>query len=120
MLSTGSRPVLTPLLPVDQAYLAPPDEDDDPAVYKASKPTTAKPAGADDGADSEEDDEDGPLLTSQPSFNTLLIVMRDAKVMKFTKYISAEAPCSRWDLGGEWEVGAMAEEGEDDGEGDDA
>ena len=98
-----------------QAYLAPPDEDDDPAVYEASKPSTAKPADADDGADEEDEDEDGPLLTSQPSFNTLLIVMRDAKVMKFTKYTSAEAPCSRWDLGGEWEVGAMAEEG-DDGE----
>ena len=81
-------------------------------MYQASKP---KPTATGPDASDDEDD-DGPLLTSQPSFNTLLIVMRDAKVMKFTKYISAEAPGSRWDLGGEWEVGAMAEEEEEEDE----
>ncbi|KAL7409040.1 Oxoglutarate and iron-dependent oxygenase degradation C-term-domain-containing protein [Mrakia frigida] len=97
-----------------EAYLAPPDENDDPAVYQASKPTVAKPNKPED--DGEDEDDDGPLLTSQPSFNTLLLVMRDAKVMKFTKYLSADAPCSRWDVGGEWEIGAVEEEEEEDQE----
>lgn len=93
-----------------KCYLAPPDEDEDPAVYQASKPKAKEPAtdeGSDDGSDAADDE---PLLTSQPSFNRLLIVMRDAKVMKFTKYLSAEAPCCRWDVGGEWEVGMVEEE----------
>lgn len=71
------------LLRVLQAYLAPPDEDDDPAVYQASKPSKKDPAAHEDEDDEDEDDEDdddGPLLTIQPSFNTLLVVLRDPKV----------------------------------------
>ena len=36
-------------------------------------------------------------------------------MMKFTKYLSADAPCSRWDVGGEWEIGAVEEEEEGEG-----
>jgi hypothetical protein len=41
--------------------------------------------------------------------------MRDPQVMKFTKYMSAGAPCCRWDVGGEWEVGMVEEEEESEG-----
>ncbi|WWD06264.1 hypothetical protein V865_004353 [Kwoniella europaea PYCC6329] len=61
------------------------------------------------------DDDDGPLLTQPVSFNKLLLVLRDPGVMKFTKYLSARAKGSRWDISGEWEVGVM-EEAEGEGE----
>lgn len=103
-----------------QCYMAPPDEGEDPAVYQASKPAKAassaaaipnKGVPADHEDDSDDDEDDGaPLLTIQPSFNSLLLVLRDAKVMKFTKYVSACAPGSRWDIGGEWEINAVEEE----------
>ncbi|WWC57664.1 uncharacterized protein I303_100197 [Kwoniella dejecticola CBS 10117] len=57
------------------------------------------------------DDDDGPLLTQPVSFNKLLLVLRDPGVMKFTKYLSARAEGSRWDVSGEWEIGVMEEEG---------
>lgn len=60
-------------------------------------------------------DDDGPLLTLPVSFNKLLIVLRDPGVMKFVKYLGHGADGSRWDVGGEWEVGVMEEE---DGEGE--
>lgn len=57
---------------------------------------------------------DGPLLTQPVSFNRLLLVLRDPGVMRFVKYLSAAAPGSRWDVGGEWEVGMLEEEGEEE------
>jgi hypothetical protein len=58
---------------------------------------------------------DGPLLTLPVSFNKLLLVLRDPGVMRFVKYLGNGAKGSRWDAGGEWEVGVM----EADGEGED-
>ena len=70
--------------------------------------------------DSDSDDEDdGPLLTQAVSFNKLMLVLRDPGVMKFTKYLSAAAPGSRWDVGGEWQVGVL-EEDEDNNDNEDA
>ena len=73
----------------------------------------------DTGSPSEpdEDDEDdgGTLLSTQPGFNKLLLVLRDERVMRFVKYVSAAAPGSRWDICGEYEVG-MVEEGSNDSE----
>ncbi|BEI83357.1 hypothetical protein CcaverHIS002_0312250 [Cutaneotrichosporon cavernicola] len=59
--------------------------------------------------------DDGPLLTQPVSFNRLLLVLRDPGVMRFVKYLSAAAPGSRWDVGGEWEVGMLEEEDEEEG-----
>lgn len=59
-------------------------------------------------------DDDGPLLTLPVSFNKLLLVLRDPGVMKFVKYLGHGAAGSRWDVGGEWEVGVMEEDGEDE------
>lgn len=73
--------------------MAPHDGEEDPAVYRSGQ------TGRGDG-----EDEDGTLLVSQPGFNRLLVVLRDAGVLSFVKYVSAEARGSRWDVCGEWEV----------------
>lgn len=54
-------------------------------------------------------DEDSTLLTVQPGYNRLLLVLRDEGVMHFVKYVSASAEGSRWDVCGEYEVGMIAE-----------
>ena len=84
------------------------------------KPKELHDSNIDDtGSPSEpdEDDEDdgGTLLSTQPGFNKLLLVLRDERVMRFVKYVSAAAPGSRWDICGEYEVG-MVEEGSNDSE----
>ena len=70
--------------------------------------------GDDDDEDKEraedEDDEDGTLLTVQPGFNRLLLVLRDEGVMRFVKYVSAAAEGSRWDICGEFEIGMVQED----------
>ena len=62
--------------------------------------------------DEEEDQDDDPLLTLPVGFNKLSIVLRDPGVMRFVKYLSASALGSRWDVGGEWEVGILEEDSE--------
>ena len=69
----------------------------------------------DSDSDSEADP-DAPLLLQPVSFNKLLIVLRDPGVMRFVKFLGHGAAGSRWDVGGEYEVGAM-EVDEDEGEG---
>ncbi|PWN30754.1 hypothetical protein BDZ90DRAFT_229751 [Jaminaea rosea] len=69
----------------------------------------------DDDADS---DFDGVLLNLTPSFNTLSVALRDEGVLHFIKYLNASAGGSRWDLIGEYTVGAVEEEDEEDGEED--
>lgn len=115
--------------------MAPHDEEDDPAVYRSgtmhSKPTNgAKPVSSNGttngdsvsgdhhqsssppGSDMEEDEEEenGTLLTVQPGFNRLLLVLRDERVMRFVKYVSAAAEGSRWDVCGEYEIGMVQED----------
>ncbi|KXN89466.1 PKHD-type hydroxylase ofd1 [Leucoagaricus sp. SymC.cos] len=68
-----------------------------------------------DEEDEEENEEESTLLTVQPGFNRLLLVLRDERVMRFVKYISAAAEGSRWDICGEYEVG-MVQEDEDEGD----
>ncbi|KDR84123.1 hypothetical protein GALMADRAFT_236792 [Galerina marginata CBS 339.88] len=133
-----------------ECYMAPHNEEDDPAIYrsssqKKSKPTTDKSNGTelvasgskipatvfngateDNGKDEEqnieqeglpegepmdedEEEEDGTLLAVQPGFNRLLLVLRDERVMRFVKYVSAAAEGSRWDVCGEYEVGMVQE-----------
>ncbi|KAF5392982.1 hypothetical protein D9757_001168 [Collybiopsis confluens] len=83
------------------------------------------PNAADDGMqidndrkeDSEDEEDDSTLLTVQPGFNRLLLVLRDERVMRFVKYVSAAAEGSRWDVCAEFEVGMVQEENED-GEGE--
>ncbi|KAF5388403.1 hypothetical protein D9615_000653 [Tricholomella constricta] len=131
-----------------ECYMAPHNEEDDPAVYRSgtsSKPATNGSASNGNGHASssngkasssnvkasssnskaspslplgdggqemteEEDEEDSTLLTVQPGFNRLLLVLRDERVMRFVKYVSAAAEGSRWDVCGEYEVGMLADE----------
>ncbi|KAI7847350.1 Oxoglutarate and iron-dependent oxygenase degradation C-term-domain-containing protein [Circinella umbellata] len=75
-----------------ECYMSPHDEEEDPATYKAA-------------------DEEGALLTMTAGCNELSLVLRDAGVMRFIKYVSARAPGSRWDVAFEYD---LPEEEEDD------
>ena len=67
--------------------------------------------------DNDDDEDESTLLAVQPGFNRLLLVLRDERVMRFVKYVSAAAEGSRWDVCGEYEVGIIQEDGEDEEEG---
>jgi prolyl 3-hydroxylase /prolyl 3,4-dihydroxylase len=73
----------------------------DPAIYKSS---------ADD------EDDDGILFTSTPSWNTFNVVLRDKGTLRFVKYVSQAAKGDRWDVKGEIELGEDAFEGEEGNE----
>ena len=100
MLSTNPSPV-DPLSASD-------DGSDDTNMQVDSDLDIHKLPDAD--ADGEDDDDDGTLLTVQPGFNRLLLVLRDERVMHFVKYVSAAAEGPRWDVCGEYEIGIVAEE----------
>ncbi|KAK7033572.1 putative component of NuA3 histone acetyltransferase complex [Paramarasmius palmivorus] len=150
-----------------ECYMAPHNEEDDPAVYRAgtykksdalangkpkatenghtngSTPVNGKhasnggspngknkspsPSHSEDAdgdveipdAEEEDEEDDSTLLTVQPGFNRLLLVLRDERVMRFVKYVSAAAEGSRWDVCAEYEVGMMQED-DDDEDGADA
>src|SRR6266852_5560681 len=110
--------------------MAPHDEEDDPAVYRSGSHNKSAQnghghtvngngsAGSSHGngeidtEDSDEEEDDATLLTVQPGFNHLLLVLRDEGVMRFVKYVSAAAEGSRWDICGEYEVGMVQEDSE--------
>jgi hypothetical protein len=105
--------------------MAPHDEEDDPAVYRSGsrkkRQENDAPGRGNAGRSqtatpptpiSDEEDE-STLLTVQPGFNRLLLVLRDEKVMHFVKYLSGAAEGSRWDVCGEYEVGMLESEDED-------
>ncbi|KZT12591.1 nuclear protein [Laetiporus sulphureus 93-53] len=112
-----------------ECYMAPHEGEGDPAVYGSSSGATnakasevgssRKQSPMGEGSspmleDADEDDEDnGTLLTVQPGFNRLLLVLRDEGVMHFVKYVSAAAQGSRWDVCGEFEIGMIEEETDD-------
>lgn len=88
-----------------EVYMAGDDQDDaDAAIYKAA------------------DADDGPLFTSPASWNKLSIVLRDAGVLKFVKYVSRNAKGDRWDVSASFGVKDSDDDDDDDDddeEGDD-
>lgn len=74
------------------------DDNMDPAVYRGG-----------DGSDS-------VLATNYPSWNVFHLFLRDEGILKFVKYVSRNAPGSRWDVTGEWIVD---DDEEEDGERED-
>ncbi|KAI8368312.1 Oxoglutarate and iron-dependent oxygenase degradation C-term-domain-containing protein [Radiomyces spectabilis] len=80
-----------------ECYMAPHNEEEDAAVYRAA-------------------DDDGALLTLAAGCNELSIVLRDEGVMRFIKYVSARAPGSRWDVSYEYDLPEEDEEDNDDEE----
>jgi len=87
----------------------------DSKAEKAEKDAKKKSAV---GGEEEEEEEDNTtsLLSVSAMNNTLNLVMRDEGVMKFIKYVSANAPGSRWDIAVEYEI-TPPEGGEDSSEG---
>lgn len=75
---------------------------DDPAVYRAS-------------SNGEADEDDGILMSTPASWNTLTVVLRDRGVLRFVKYVSQSAKGDRWDVSGRYEV----LDGDDDSDEDD-
>ncbi|KAG6850916.1 hypothetical protein H0H93_006742 [Arthromyces matolae] len=128
-----------------ECYMAPHNEEDDPAVYRSAsqrKPSATvntsngtsnghdhdptngndassnenkapSPPVSDDDEQMHDEEDESTLLTVQPGFNRLLLVLRDERVMRFVKYVSAAAEGSRWDVCGEYEVGMVADDEED-------
>ncbi|KAK0548928.1 putative component of NuA3 histone acetyltransferase complex [Tilletia horrida] len=72
----------------------------------------------DEEEEDDDDDFDGVLLNLTPSFNSLSVVLRDEGVMRFVKYLGAAAGSSRWDVIGEWSVGQLEEDDEEDADAD--
>jgi prolyl 3-hydroxylase /prolyl 3,4-dihydroxylase len=94
------------------------DESGQDEQYKGS---TARAASAKQGEDEENDDEDEDgteLLSVSAANNTLSLVYRDPGTMRFVKYLSIQAPSSRWDIALEYRV-AEDDDDEDDGVDDD-
>ncbi|KAK9468994.1 Oxoglutarate and iron-dependent oxygenase degradation C-term-domain-containing protein [Lipomyces arxii] len=83
-------------------------DDNDPAVYlggggnKRQKTDDSSEEESEDDSDDQEED-DAVLLTSQARWNVFTLVYRDTDVLKFVKYVSQNAPGSRWDVTGEWQ-----------------
>ena len=108
--------------------MAPHEEEDDPAVYRSGSAKKKNGSNGTNGngeskeepmedveeEDDEDDEDDGTLLTVQPGFNRLLLVLRDEGVMRFVKYVSAAAEGSRWDICGEFEIGMVQEDSGDE------
>ncbi|KDQ57027.1 hypothetical protein JAAARDRAFT_35627 [Jaapia argillacea MUCL 33604] len=94
-----------------ECYMAPHDGEEDPSIYQSGRNRKAcnEHPGQDAFDDMEIDDDNATLLTVQPGFNRLLLVLRDEGVMRFVKYVSAAAEGSRWDVAGEYEVGIVEE-----------
>lgn len=82
-----------------EMYMSTPDDDNnDPAVYNSKT----------------EDEDDAVLFTNTPAWNLLSVVLRDAGVLRFVKYVSASAKGDRWDCVGEFSV----EDDDNDGNND--
>jgi len=94
--------------------MAPHDEDDDPAVYRSGSSKKSEINDAAGTGEEVDEEDESTLLTVQPSFNRLLLVLRDEGVMRFVKYVSAAAAGSRWDVCGEFTVGMFQEDEEED------
>lgn len=82
-----------------EVYMAGDDQDDaDAAIYKAA---------------GDENEDGGILFTSPASWNKLSIVLRDAGVLKFVKYVSRHAKGDRWDISASFGVKDIEEDEED-------
>ena len=60
------------------------------------------------------EEDGGELLHVAAAHNTLALVLQDAGVLRFTKYVSALAPSSRWDVSVQFRVQGVNEDDVDD------
>ena len=66
--------------------------------------------GETEPADEYNEDDETELLSVHASNNTLSLVYRDPGTMRFVKYLSYNAPSSRWDIAMEYEIPEDQEE----------
>lgn len=66
-----------------------------------------------------EDEDNTTLLSLSAASNSLSLVLRDEGIMKFIKYVSANAPGSRWDISTEFAIVPSNDDDEDDDEEED-
>lgn len=65
------------------------------------------------------EDPEGVLLSVNPGANVLSLVNRDDGVMRFIKYVSAQAPGSRWDISMEYALDNRGRNSDENESGDD-
>ncbi|KAK5362085.1 putative component of NuA3 histone acetyltransferase complex [Exophiala xenobiotica] len=102
----------------EEVYMAG-DDDDNASVHSRSLPNVGKKAdpAVYKSSMGENDEDDGILFASPPSWNRFSIVLRDKGTLRFVKYVSQAAQGDRWDIKGEVEVSEDAwDDGPDDGE----
>lgn len=74
---------------------------DDGDTYEKKKKTGKN---NNDNDEDEDEEDDSVLLTTQACWNKLTLVARDSGILKFVKYVSGNAPGSRWDVSAEWRL----------------
>lgn len=93
------------------------DDDADTAeaaeVYQSTSTTTTTTTNA-TTAEKKGRDEETTLLSVSACNNSLSLVLRDEGIMKFIKYVSANAPSSRWDVSMEYAVRSEEEDDEEE------
>lgn len=87
-----------------------PQTGSDPAIYQSSSL---------DNNDGDGDGDDGILFATAPGWNRMSIVLRDAGVLRFVKFVSRGAGGDVWDLMGEVEVRGLEGEEEEEEEDED-
>lgn len=93
-----------------------------PAERQQHKNKSDAADAADAADEGNEEDPTTSLLSVSASNNVLSLVMRDEGIMKFIKYLSANAPGSRWDVAVEYEIenSGDSEDSEDSEDGNDS
>jgi Rps23 Pro-64 3,4-dihydroxylase Tpa1-like proline 4-hydroxylase len=77
-----------------ECYIEADDESPDASEVYMTQVTANKQAA----------EEESSLLSVSAGFNMLNVVLRDQRVMRFVKYISAQAPSSRWDVSSQFVI----------------
>ena len=84
----------------------------------ADKPVFGAVGDGDGIGDNADEDDDNQLLSISPGCNVLSLVMRNENIMRFIKYVSHNAPGSRWDIAVDYEIESNEED--DDSDNDDS
>ncbi|GMM28784.1 oxidative DNA demethylase [Martiniozyma asiatica (nom. inval.)] len=76
--------------------------DDDPDIVKNAYGDKTGQLNEDEAAIYRKADDDSVVYEAQTGWNKFSLMFRDESVLKFVKYISYDAPGSRWDIVGNW------------------
>eukprot|EP01040_Poterioochromonas_malhamensis_P006332 gene6332-6819_t len=87
------------------------EADNDADDAEAAEVYRQKKDGEEGGGEAEDDT---TLLSLSAYSNALSLVLRDEGIMKFVKYVSANAPGSRWDVSAEYQIEHQNDEDDED------